>query len=202
MNELIGLVSVGIAVISYGLYISHTLIGRTKPHAVTWLIWSLLNAFVFIEQTINGAGPGAWVTGGAALANFVIFLLAMKRGDRHVTPFDWVCLALVMVLLVSWSRIADPNLAVLMAILIFIIGFIPTLRKASKNAHEETAMTFGLNGFKFFLALLALQAVTMATALYPLTLFIVNSAFALYLLIARRRQGPLKKRIVKARKRA
>lgn len=202
MNDVIGLISLAIAVVSYGIYIRNTLSGHTKPHAVTWLIWSLLNGFVYLEQSLNGAGPGAWVTCGAAIANFVIFLLALRQGERHVTRFDWVCLALVLGLLVSWSNITDPNLAVLLAIVIFITGFIPTLRKASKNAHEETALTFGLNGLKFFLALLALEVVTITTALYPLTLFVVNSAFALYLLIARRRQGAPKKRIVRKRKRA
>ena len=33
MNELIGLISLAIAVISYSLYITHTLKGYTKPHA-------------------------------------------------------------------------------------------------------------------------------------------------------------------------
>lgn len=202
MNDALGIIAVAVAVVSYGAYIRNTIKGDTKPHAVTWLIWALLNGFVFLEQMIGGAGPGAWVTGFASFANLVIFLLAVRRGERHVTIFDWVCLALVLGLFVFWSRISDPDTAVLIAIVIFLAGLIPTLRKASKNAHEETALTFGLNGVKFFLALMALEIVTVTTALYPLTLFVVNSAFALYLLIARSRQGlPKKKRIVKKRKR-
>ena len=68
MNELIGLISLAIAVISYSLYITHTLKGYTKPHAITWLVWGLLNGSVFFEQLAGGAGPGAWVTAAAAVA--------------------------------------------------------------------------------------------------------------------------------------
>ncbi|MAU34178.1 hypothetical protein CL689_05890 [Candidatus Saccharibacteria bacterium] len=189
MNELIGLISLAIAVISYSLYITHTLKGYTKPHAITWLVWGLLNGSVFFEQLAGGAGPGAWVTAAAAVANLFIFGLALRLGERTVTRFDWVCLALVGVLLLTWALIADPVIVVFLAITIFLLGLFPTLRKSATQAHEETASTYALNGFKFFLALLALNTITVTTALYPLVLFLVNCGFALYLVVARYYQG-------------
>ncbi len=194
MSDIIGVVSLLIAVISYGAYIRNIFRGKTKPHAITWLVWSILNTLVFFEQMESGAGPGAWVTGVAGLANLAIFVLALRYGERNITRFDWLCLGLVAVMLAFWSTISDPTLIVVIAVSIYLAGLFPTIRKVSKKANEETALTYGLNGFKFLLAFFALQSVTIATALYPLTLFIVNGSFVAYLLWARQQQGKTKRR--------
>lgn len=190
MSELIGIVALLLAVVSYGLYIRNTLTGHTRPHAVTWLIWATLNGFVFSEQLIGGAGPGAWVTGGAAAANIVIFILALRFGERSIARLDWLCIALVGVMLTFWFQIDDPTISVVLAVIISALGLLPTIIKSTRNAHEETALTFALNGIKFLLSLTALTTVTVATALYPLALFVMNTGFAIYLIVARHVQGP------------
>jgi len=193
MSELLlGGISVALAVIGYGYYIRNTLTGHTRPHALTWLVWSLLNTFVFFEQTISGAGAGAWVTLTAGFANFFIFLLALRFGERTITRFDWVCIALVVGMLLFWTRFQDPAITVLFATTIFVLGLLPTIRKAAKNPHEETATEYAMASIKFFLALFALQTFTFATAFYPLSIAVVNGAFWMYLLIARHRYGPRK----------
>jgi hypothetical protein len=186
--DVIGILALVIAIISYTIYITHTLKGWTKPHAITWLVWALLNGFVFAEQLAAGAGAGAWVTGAAAVANILIAGLALFKGERSITHLDWLCLALTVALLLSWQSIDDPTVAVLLAIAIFMIGFIPTLRKSAKSAHEETATTFALNGVKFLLAIAALSTISVATVVYPLVLGLVNISFAVYLIWARRYQ--------------
>lgn len=188
MKEILGVVSLAIALVSYSIYITHTIKGSTKPHAVTWLIWALLNGFVFFEQLSVEAGPGAWVTAAASAANFAIFFLALVKGERSITKLDWTCFALTLVLLFSWASINNPTISVFLAVVIFMIGFIPTLRKSMRNAHEETVVTYALNGLKFFIALTALTTISVASVLYPLVIGTVNLAFALYLLVARRHQ--------------
>jgi hypothetical protein len=188
IDDILGLVSLAIAILSYSVYIAHTVQGTTKPHAITWLVWSSLHGFVFIEQMAAGAGAGAWVTAAAALANFCIAVLALFKGERNITRLDWLCLALTAMLLASWSLITDPLIAVVLAVAIFLVGFIPTVRKSTRKAHEETATTYLLNGVKFMIALAALGTLSLTTVLYPLTLGIVNIGFAVYLVLARQRQ--------------
>jgi len=194
MSDVIGIASLFIAALSYGAYVFNIYRGKTKPHAITWLVWSILNTLVFFEQFESGAGAGAWVTGAAGIANFIIFVLALRYGERNITRFDWLCLGLVATMLIFWSQVSDPLLVVVIAISIYLAGLFPTIRKASQKAHEETALTYGLNGFKFLLAFFALQTVTVVTALYPLTLFIVNTLFTLYLLKARQQQVRVKRK--------
>lgn len=193
MNDYVGFIAVAIALLSYCLYIASTLRGKAKPHAISWGIWAVLSGFVFFEQIANQAGPGAWVTGTAAIGNGAIFLLALFRGERSIHRLDWLCLALVGVLLFFWQELTDPTAAIGFAVAIVLLGFIPTIRKIHDHPHGETVIAYFLNGAKFGVALLALNSITWATALYPAAVGFVNLAFAGYLFY-RQRKIPIKKR--------
>lgn len=177
----LGLLAVAIAIVSYGLYFRDIFAGRTKPHALTWLIWSILNSVVFYQQLMAGAGPGAWVTGAAAVANLLIFVASFWYGERRITRFDWVCLVLALAAVMVLLYDPYPVASVTVVSAVFVIGMIPTLRKSLYNAHEETAVTFALNGIKFLIALFALQVLSVTTVLYPLVLCITNLLFAAFL---------------------
>lgn len=181
----LGLLSIAVSIVSYSFYVRNTVKRLTRPHAITWLIWSALNALVFLEQVGAGAGPGAWVTGSAALGTLLIFFLALRFGERNITRFDWACLGLVGVMLLAWIQIDNPVISVGLAVFISFIGLLPTIVKASRYPHEETATTFLLNGVKFTLSVMALSSLTLATALYPVSLFVMNVGFALYLIFLR-----------------
>jgi len=185
MNIAIAILTLCIAAVSYGLYFHDMFKGKTKPHSVTWLIWAGLNGFIFSQQLLNGAGPGAWVTGAAALANAAIFALSFKYGEKKISMFDWLCIGLVVVVFGVWLGTADSELTILAAISIFMLGLLPTVIKAHKKPSEETALTFLLNGIKFLLAFYALETVTFVTAAYPLSLFVANTLLGIYLLKVR-----------------
>jgi hypothetical protein len=181
MGTLLGILTIIIATTSYAFYLSDVYKHKTKPHGFTWFIWATLNAFIFYEQITHGGGPGAWVTGVAAIANAVIFLTAFKYGERNITRLDWLCLLIALGALSVWLIDNDAELSVILASSVFVVGFIPTIRKSLKRAHEETAITFALNGLKFVVALCALGTFTITTALYPIVLSIMNTAFAVFL---------------------
>lgn len=182
MEIIIGLISLLLALVSYSLYFRDMFGKKTRPHAITWLIWSALNGFIFLQQLSHDAGPGAWVTGAAAVANLLIFLFSFKYGERNITRLDWLCLAVALLVITLWLNAASDELTVILACVIFLIGFIPTFRKSFKKPSEETILTFTLNSTKFFLALFALNTVTLVTALYPITLGVVNALFVIFLL--------------------
>jgi MFS superfamily sulfate permease-like transporter len=182
MNDLFGIIAVAIAILSYAVYIASTLRGKAKPHAISWGVWATLSGFVFFEQLANQAGPGAWVTACAAIGNGVIFLLALWKGEKSIHRLDWLCLALVTLLLIFWQKLTDPTASIGFAVAIVLLGFIPTIRKVKKNPYGESVTAFVLNCAKFGVALLALDAFTIATALYPAAIGVVNLLFALYLL--------------------
>lgn len=183
----LGIVSVILAIISYSLYFRDTFTGRTKPHTITWLVWAALNTFIFIQQLTHDAGPGAWVTGVAAVANLIIFILSFTHGVRTINRLDWFCLIVSIIIMALWLQNGNDELTVVLASAIFVVGFIPTFRKAYTQPHQETITTFALNSLKFFLAVFALNSLTVVTGFYPLVLAITNGAFVVYLLVRRKK---------------
>lgn len=182
MSIMLGLLTILIALTSYSFYFRDIFKHKTKPHTFTWFIWSILNAFIFYEQLVHNGGPGAWVTGVAAVANVAIFVAAFKYGERNITRLDWLCLMIALGAFGIWLLKADTELAVILASSVFVVGFIPTIRKTLKKVHEETAITFALNSLKFIVALSALSTTTITTALYPIVLCITNGSFAVFLI--------------------
>jgi hypothetical protein len=196
MTTLLALAAIAIAVVSYSLYIRDIVAGHTKPHAFTWGIWTVLAALIFAQQYAHGAGPGAWPTAFVSIAGAIIFTLAWKHGVRRIRALDWLSLAAAVGVGYLWLTSPNPELSVILASLVFLVGFIPTIRKTLAGKPQETTLTYALNSFKFFLALLALQSFTITTALYPLVLCVANAVFVVFLLTVHTSRGGKKRRKV------
>ena len=88
LKTYLGILPVALAVPSYWLYIRSIYKGATVPHMYSWLIWSILAGIGFAGQVSGDAGPGAWNTGITAVVCFIIFIIAIKKGDRKLTILD------------------------------------------------------------------------------------------------------------------
>ncbi|MFZ1812578.1 MAG: hypothetical protein WAU02_03620 [Candidatus Saccharimonadales bacterium] len=185
----ISLVAVIVAFISYIPYFKNIFSGKTKPHAFSWLIWSILNAIAFAGQLYDSGGVGAWAVGFTAIALITIFLLALRYGEKDIKPFDWYCLAGAGASLILWAFAKDPLGSVILITLIDALGFLPTVRKAYRRPHQETLVTFVLSTIKYFLVLVALQHYSVVTVLFPLSLVIMNGLFVIMLVFRRKKVG-------------
>ncbi len=74
----------------YFFYFRSIFRGITKPHIFTWLVYGVLDVIVFAAQIIKGAGPGAWALGFSAIVCFIIAVLALYWGEKHITKSDWL----------------------------------------------------------------------------------------------------------------
>jgi hypothetical protein len=193
MKTGIGLLTLAIAVFSYGLYIRDILRRATKPHAFSWLVWSILAGTIYNAQIHAGAGAGAWITGFTCVATFVIFLLALVYGEKNITRLDWACLASALAILLLRTVIQNDELSVVLASIAFAVGFVPTIRKAYSRPDQETVTTYALNGTKFFLSITALDAFTRTTAIYPASASALNFFFVVLLLMRRAQLGKHRK---------
>lgn len=182
----LGAAAIIVAVISYIPYFRDIFRGKTKPHAFSWLVWGILNAIAFAGQLHDKAGAGAWAVGFTAVVLFVIFGLALARGERNIRPFDWYCLLGAGIALLFWLLTSDPLFSVVLITAIDAFGFLPTFRKAYQKPHQETAVTFTLSTLKYLLVLITLEHYTVVTMLFPLSLVIMNGLFVIMLAVRRR----------------
>jgi hypothetical protein len=139
---------------------------------------------------VRGAGPGAWASGISAVANFGICIASLFYGARSIKPMDWVYLAGALAGLVSWLIAGDPLLAIVLVTATNSLAFGPTFRKSYERPHEETGLTYLLSAVKWALACTALESISVTTALFPLSSFVLNAALTMLLFRRRKRESP------------
>lgn len=183
---ILGFITIVIAIVSYGFYFKGIFFGNTKPQPFSWFVWSVISAIAFAAQISQKAGPGAWITGFTAVICLAISVVASFKMDWQFKVLDWLSLFGALAALIVWRYTNDPNIAAVLVSLAFALGFVPTFFKAYKKPAEETAITFALNSLKFGIALIALNSFSLATGLYPTTLFLLNGLFAIFLFSRRK----------------
>lgn len=181
-----GIISSIVAIVCFIPYLRDIFRKQTKPHAYSWLIWTILQTVGVAAQLKDGAGYGAWALAVGAVFCFTIFILSFKYGTRNITKFDGVCLFASLISIVFYLTLKNPLWAVISVVIIDFIGFLPTFRKGWEEPSTETTSTFALSALANILSLFALQNYTVTTTLYLASLFITNSSFASMLLIRRR----------------
>lgn len=188
-KEALGIIAVIIAVVSYVPYIRDILNGKTKPHAFSWLVYSVMTGIAFFGQVVGGGGAGAWVNGLTAVVCFIIFIFGLIKGRANIVFIDWISLLGAVVALIFWLITKGPLISVILVTIIDALGFFPTFRKSFHKPHEETLITYFLSSLKYVFALFALDTFSVVTALFPLYLVVANFAFLIMALVRKKQLG-------------
>lgn len=162
---------------------------QTVPHVFSWLIWSLITAIAFAGQLYDGAGFGAWTTGLNTVTCFLVFVLAARQAEKNIARSDWICFLLALSAIPIWLITKQPLYSVLLVTCIDALGFYPTFRKSWHQPWQENLPTWFLAGLMYATSILAFDRYTLVTTLYPATLVITNTSFAVFALWRRQYVG-------------
>lgn len=173
-KAIIGVVTLILVLISYIPYIRDIILGKTKPHFFSWLIWFILTAVGFFIQISNGAGAGAWFNGLMIFICGYVMISGLVKGKKEIVPVDYVSLFLALIAVYFWLIIKEPTLSIILVIMADFFGYIPTLRKVYVHPYSETLVTYEINSFRLILALFALERFTFLTASYHIYMIIIN----------------------------
>jgi hypothetical protein len=189
-KALLGLLSVFVNFIGYVPYFKDVLQKRTRPHIFTWLVWCILAGIAFAIQVTNDAGAGSWMMGFTTVATLVIFLLALKNGEKNIVLADWLSLAFAGGALVLWFFTKDPLLSIILITVVDVIGgFFPTFHKSYHKPHEETASLYIMYVISWALSLAALEKIDLINSFSAVTFIGVNVALVAFLWIRRLQVG-------------
>ena len=188
-KTLLTTVSILFALLSYIPYFRDIFNRKTRPHAFTWLVWCVMTTSAYFTQLADGGGVASWVLAFTAVVNFVIFILALYKGETSITNLDWFCLFGAFIGLALFAFNEDEQLAVFIVSSVNILGFIPTVRKSMHKPQQETATTFAFTAMKYVFSILALEHFTLGTVLFPASVGIGNALFVVLLLVRRRQLG-------------
>jgi hypothetical protein len=182
----------GALIVSIGaLYYLYDIVwGETRPHRVTWAVWTCIGVLGFGVTDSAGAGPGAYVAGVYTIAYVVTFLLSLTRkyGKSGVRRTDIaLCIAaLVGVLLWRFGGMGDGPAAVL-AVICDAAAVWPTVRETWLQPNTESVPTWSADVVGSALGLAAVTSFSFAANAYPTYLLIANALVLAVLLAGRAR---------------
>jgi len=187
MKEALGLITVALSVIGHTPYIIDTLKKKTKPHILTWLIWSIVTVLAFLGQWAKGGGAGSLTTGVTGVITIFIAILAFKNGTKNISKSDKVFFVAALFAIIPWYITKDPTISVVIASTVDAFAFYPTMRKTLKDPGSETLTTYIMNVLRHGLSIGALSSYNLATYIYPLILLVMNAVVAAMIIAPRLR---------------
>ena len=181
MKEYLGLLAGILALIGHAPYLVSVIRGKTTPHPLTWLSWSIVTTITFMGQLVKGGGYGTLATGLSGLFTIFIFFYSLKYGFQHVRHQDTYFFLASLTGVIIWILTHEPTYAVIIAVSVDIIAFIPTLRKTWHKPSSEIPILYATNIAKHFLILLALGAYNIATTLHSIVMLFTNTLMILFI---------------------
>ena len=110
----LGVIAVCLGLTAYLIYINSTLKSKTKPHAFSWLLWTLTTAVVFTAQVLKGGGAGSWSTGFTCIVCFIIGIISLFKYDKAYSLSDILFISVALLALVPWFFTKDPTTSVVL----------------------------------------------------------------------------------------
>jgi hypothetical protein len=176
-HQIFGLASFLIGLWGTTVYITSIYRGETRPHVYTHLVWGLISAIAFFAQVYDDAGAGSWAIGLTAAACLFQSGLALKYGEKNITPTDKIALATALVAIAAWIITKNPLLSVILASAIDVVAFYPTFRKSWTKPWEENLAAYNIANVKLALSIVAIGHFSLVTTLFPAFCLGINLAF-------------------------
>lgn len=174
MKELLGGITIFLSLVGYIPYLRDVFRGKTKPHAFTWIVWTLVTFIVGAAQLAAGSGWGGVHNLTTGLVCAVIVVYALRNRDKDIKRIDVVLFVLALLSIPLWIVTNNPVYSIILITGIDLLAFIPTLRKTWHDPHSETLVSYVIAGAKYGLAIGAIGIYDFSTLLYPIALILMN----------------------------
>jgi hypothetical protein len=185
-RDALGLLSVALAVLAAVIYIAQTLRGEVRPHPLSWFLFGILSLTGYWVQRDQGARQGSWTLLAMTLICFLFVAVSVARGERSFSRAEWAFVGAGGAVFALYMFTRDANAAAAMTTAIDALGYGPTFTRGWSYPRKDSVTSFAINAAKFVPSLMAMDPISFATAFYPATLLVLNTAVAIMLLMRRR----------------
>jgi hypothetical protein len=189
---LLGFAATGLAIISYIPYIREMLNGKTKPHAFSWLIWTIITYIAGTAQLTGGGGWGSMVAFTTGTISAWIAYYSFRHRAITITKSDWVSLIIALGAIPLWLITKQPLFSVIIISIIDLVAFWITIRKTYNLPYSENLAQNFMSTAKHVLTIGAQQHFSWVTLLYPASLAVTTAGFCIMILVRRQQVAPPK----------
>jgi len=180
--NVMGVLAVCLGLLAYAIYFWQTVAREIRPHPLSWGMFAIVTATGFWVQWDQNGGPGSWVMGVTAVICLLLAFTSIWKGEQAFPWYEWAFLVSGAFVFLFYLHSRNSTLSAILAASVDLLGYGPTVSKAWSRPYTECRICYGLNSAKFFPALLAMQTVSIATFVYPITLIIANAAVVVFLI--------------------
>lgn len=195
---------IGAVIASLGglYYLFETIMGRTKPNRVTWLLWGLFPMIIFIAQRVQGVNSLSWATFTAGAGPLLVFTASIfnKKAYWKTELKDYILMIAALAGLFLWGITKEPNLAIFFSLTADLLAGVPTLIKAWKHPESESWPAFGISTVGFTLTFLSVSTYNFENLAFVTYLVLINAVITL-LALRKRSDSPVRPAISVDRRR-
>jgi hypothetical protein len=182
----LGLLSAVLTMVCVVPYLRDVFRGTTRPQRMSWFVFATLAAVAAVSQAAAGAGPGFWLSAGAAIGFSLIFIASIRHGVGGTERFDLATLAVTGVAVVVAFATDQPIVAVGGVVVSELAAVALTVRKVWHQPGSETTSSWAIDALAGLVAIAAIPEFSAVELLYPVHHVIANSAVLLTIAASRR----------------
>jgi hypothetical protein len=160
------------------------------PHPLTWLSWAIVTLVLALIYLFNNGGFQTWISLLLVINDIAIFIASLVLGQKvQITKIDVLCFVTSLLALIIWLVINQPIWSVVIITASQLIAFTPSIRKAYHRPYDESALTWGIHGFRYGLMTLLVATASFTTLVNSVFWAAIYSCSAIFLLLRRNRQS-------------
>ena len=161
-------------------YLYETIVGKTQPNRITWLLWGIFPMVIFVAQRAQGVEGLSWTSFAAGFTPLLVVAGSFfnKKAYWKSEPRDYWLMAAAVLGLLLWAMTDRPNLAILFSLLADVAAGIPTLLKSYRHPHSESWVAYAISALGFGLSFLSIQTHSFESTAFAAYLFLLNGTFA------------------------
>ncbi len=162
-------------------YLYETLVGKTQPNRITWLLWGIFPMVIFAAQRAQGVAGVSWASFVAGFMPVLIVAASFlnRKAYWKSEPRDYYLMAAAIVGIVLWAITNNPNLALLFSLLADILAGLPTLIKAYRHPESESGVAYAISTLGFGISLLSVRVHNLENTAFVAYVFILNGILAI-----------------------
>ncbi|HYF04736.1 MAG TPA: hypothetical protein VEA59_01045 [Patescibacteria group bacterium] len=158
---------------------------KIRPHAITFLAWSIILGVNVLVQLASGVGESVSLLIVNLACTGAVFAYCLKKGNTAHDKYELLCLMLAIATLVLWLAADNPLYSVLLSCVMDFFAFVPSFRKSYLHPHEDSALTFFISGLEYLFSFPAYKTFSFIVLAYPVWVLTIDMAYAAFILIRR-----------------
>lgn len=169
---------IGAVIASFGglYYLYETIVGKSKPNRVSWLLWGVMPMIIFVAQRVQGVEGLSWISFAAGFTPLLIVAASFlnKKAYWKTKPLDYILMVAALAGVALWFITSDPNMAILLVLVADLLAGVPTILKSIKHPETESWIAYLISTVGFGIGILAIHNFNFEHAAFVIYLFAIQ----------------------------